>query len=241
MKSEKLSRCAAVLIGLTSLCPSPKLFAETGPGQSESVFTIGDDGIDCTVTFAWQDLDELVPLDENGNGTLEKRELRFWRRDLSALTEVFFEIYRGDEPLDADSVVMSRPEGALHTLVFQMRYPAPEIADWDHVDVAFESLEDFPEGHRHQLSVQTDDGQILHRELFGDQLLTVSKIPLTNPLDSQGPRERPAVTETGMISNGAGPASVGLIGLLALLMVGFAAFLYALFRKRVSTAPQDRC
>ncbi len=208
--------------------------AAPAPPASTSDFTIEEDAVTCRAVFVWRDLEALLPLDDNGDRVFGDREFQSWREDLASLGEVFFAVYRGDEPLLAESVTLAQSAGRAGTIEFTILYPAPAISTWESVDVAFESLPDFPDGHRHRLKVISGGGDLLLEEtLTVTEPLSPDSASLTSAKPT--PATRPPASPSPALS--AWDRRGGLLYLFLGIPIGLAGAITGRLLKRQTTPP----
>ncbi|MEZ5326623.1 MAG: hypothetical protein R3F19_16370 [Verrucomicrobiales bacterium] len=128
-------------------------------GASTGEFRLDERTLHGESTFQWKDIDALLSIDENADGTLTEAELQASKPLLVEFGEMLYSVKQaGVSTASLQTNVALSPEGQI---VFDLTFPLPGGARSDELELEFAGAADFPLTHQHAFRVSDADGKVL--------------------------------------------------------------------------------
>lgn len=131
------------------------------PGLSAAELKVGDSGLAMHLTFARRDMEAIIAIDADGNGSVSAAEFAAARPHLEQLGRGVVEIAVDEQRLSVQAAAIELDDSdALH-FQFAFRQQAGS-----RIGISVPIIAELARGHRQYLTVRDEDGQILAERLL---------------------------------------------------------------------------
>ncbi len=131
------------------------------PGLSAAELKVGESGLAVHLTFARRDMEAIIAIDADGNGSVSAAEFAAARPQLESLANTAIEISADGQRLSAKRAAIELDDSdALH-----FRFAFQQQAG-SRIGMSVPIIAELARGHRQYLTVRDEDGQILADHLL---------------------------------------------------------------------------
>jgi hypothetical protein len=169
-------RTARLLLAL--FCFAAVALRAHDPGLSSATLWFQGDQVKATLTFAPADIDALLPMDLDRDGSVSESEFEETRPVLEGFVREGVQVTFDGEPAGATEVSIERTEDKRgNNIEIQLRFPVRSEASL--LRLRNRLLRDLPAGHRHYILL-FDEGANLAGEALLDRANDVFEVPLAH-------------------------------------------------------------
>ena len=140
-----------------------RLKAHDSGHLSHAKFSIKENSLSGTASFAWEDFDKIVSLDQDKNDELSLEEFQAAQQKLEALSKILYDIKVGSTSLSPSVNRVDFDPLIDHELKFSFTYPLPSERL---LSFQFNLFDPLPFGHHHYFSILNKSGEVFSESLL---------------------------------------------------------------------------